>query len=430
MQKQDKDLYEQLLALRESIRSLKVELKRERDECEEAFYDLQEISLNEPTDNGRNKFTKKHQAEVALKDEKPADGESNIKDQSWKHDRQDSGISVKNCDAEADLMRNRIPSKPTIIHHIKQDSGILIDEETMIETKLLSRLVQSSSGTFSRPDFRKLVPSHDRWQQVGEDGISDNIRSRSRSNNDLSKVRTFKDWSFNSRSLLLPKHAHSNSCPSTSTRLSHEFNEYKVVPSHHIRPSQRSANVVDLESLDEIKIKDVTDGRGSTQNRSNVETTTAMSGKKVTDKGRPLRAVLVSASEVNVSDTSERHGSLVSRQRSVDGRLVSGNAKATEVKGSQRRSTVVGVKPERILYDGKNMKQFDGSRAAKDLRISSPSFQFLRSHNRHHSLPENETRRRGSMQIWHTSSKSWDGNMEKPRERLKLIKSTSQVSLV
>ena len=444
MQKQDKDLYKQLLGLQESIQGLKVELKRERDECEEAFRDLQEISSGEPTENRQTIQTKPTEQQTPrerLKDKPSIESESNMEAKSWKHDRQDSGISVKNCEVESsgELMRNdAVPSSITpasIIRHSKQDSGILLGDETAeSETKLLSRLVQSSREFF-KTDNGKLHSAHNRLRQVVEQGVlNKKLPNRSMSSNDLSKssLRPIRDP--NSRPII-PMHSHSKSCPSTLIK---RFNQescqdYKVVPLHHVRPTQRSASVVNLHKLDK---KDSNVSCHSLENgiRSNVMAKSEPNLVVGGEQAKPLRAVLVSACEVSVSNTRERREN-VSRQSSQDGRMGNGVARTAElqIQRSQRRFTVLGLKPERPFHDSKLTKQFNTS-AAVDKRDSgyfSPSLQFPRNHVRHRTMPEhNDIRRRHSLNIFHASSKSWDGNMARPRELTNLLRSSSQVSLV
>lgn len=456
MQKQDKDLYKQLLVLQETIQGLKVELKRERDECEEAFRDLQEISSqsNRPTENKQSTKPKKQQTAKSLKDKKADETESNIEEKSWKHDRQDSGISVKNCDVEpssaepapirnSEAMKNSaVPSLiQPVIRHSKQDSGILLDEDTENETKLLSRLMQSSKALL-KSDNRKLQTVHNRLRQVVKNGVLDqNLGdNRSRSSSDLSKS-SLKPFNRDVNSRLIPNHSHSRSCPSTSMkRFNPESCDYKVVPaSHHVRPTQRSASVVNLDKLNK-KEHNVTENWHSSENgiRSNVMAKSVPNLAVGTggEKAQPLRAVLVSACEVSVSNASERRcGGKVSRQSSLDaaGRM-DGAARGTElIKGQQRRFTVLGVKPERAFYDSKHLKPFNtGAMTERNSGYSSPSLQLPRNHVRHSTMPENNEKRRcHSLRIWHSSSKSWDGYMERPaREFPNLLRSSSQVSLV
>lgn len=451
MQKQDKDLYKQLLILQENIRSLKVELKKEREECEEAFRDLQEISLsNELTENRRDKSAKPKEQQPKEKQHvmKADESQDNIKEASWKHDRQDSGISVKICDVEGPVeptTKSGIPSKPVIILHSKQDSGILIDEEAVSETKLLSRLVQSSSRLFSKAESRKTHSVQNSWwpRQVDKWGITNNKNhhSRSRSSNDLcmktSRSPTFSD--FNSSSRFRPMHSHTKSCPSTSTKkLGQETSEYKVVPSHETRPKKRSASVVDLNTLNKASIVFERSGlrdRHETDNR-------ASKAKSEPDlfvarkQDQPLRAVLVSATEVSVSTAHGPRGNPVSRQNSLNERIHSHGTsmRPANAKGPHRRFSVVGTRAERVFNEGRPLTQFDnGAMVMKDSRFLSTSFQFPRNHVRHLAVPETVemTRRRQSLRIRHISSKSWDGSsMERPRELGSLLRSTSQVSLV
>lgn len=455
MQKQDKDLYKQLLVLQETIQGLKVELKRERDECEEAFRDLQEISSqsNGQTENKQNTSTKpkEQQTEETLKDKKANETESNIEEKSWKHDRQDSGISVKNCDVEpsgaepirnSEAMKTSVPSlKPPVIRHSKQDSGILSDGDTESETKLLSRLMQSSKA-FLKSDNRTLQSVHNRLRQVVQNGTLNPQKlghNRSRSSSDLNKslMRPFNKDPNPPR--LIPKHSHSRSCPSTSIkRFNPESCDYKVVPSHHVRPTQRSASVVNLDTLDK-KERNVNENWHSSENgiRSNVmaKSVPNLAVGNGEEKAQPLRAVLVSACEVSgVSNASGRRVK-VSRQTSLDTARMTDGARGTELmKGPQRRFTVLGVKPEsRAFYDSKHLKPFNtGAMNERDSGYSSPSFQFPRNHVRHSTMPENnEKRRRHSLRILHSSSKSWDGYVERAaREFPNLSRSSSQVSLV
>ena len=261
MQKQDKALYSQLLTLQEGIRGLKNELKKEREECEEAFRDLEEISGAEFEDDVFLEETEQNSS----KPSKPEDefGTQEI----CKHDRQDSGISVKTPEAEdaiappapknntrdssassdgskpgiisnskhdlnpcgktknAELPQTKTSNlKPVLIQHGKQDSGILIDEDAVKETKLLSKLVESPE-MFEKLENRKFDRIiQNQWKKV-RDNISSNrkfLHQRSRSNEILKSHPMQKNFQNHfSTSSLQPKHSHTNSCP--STMLSKQF---------------------------------------------------------------------------------------------------------------------------------------------------------------------------------------------------------------
>ena len=232
MQKQDKALYSQLLSLQESIRGLKNELKKEREECEEAFKDLEEMSGTEFEDDVF------HEGSEETSSEK--NGNAFNTQETWKHDRQDSGISVKTPEAESqeslvstskhhthetdflksctssqaskpelishskqDLnphfktMNVELPqkktsnAKPVVIQHSKQDSGILIDEEAIRDTTLLSKLVESSEmlEKLENRKFDRIIQKE--WLKVRANSSGNRGKmiqhQRSRSSNDLLK---------------------------------------------------------------------------------------------------------------------------------------------------------------------------------------------------------------------------------------------------
>jgi hypothetical protein len=296
MQKQDKALYSQLLTLRESIRALKTDLKKEREQCEEAFKNLEEISGTD--------FEDEVFVDEAVPWEKTNEKDENAlsPQETWKHDRQDSGISVKTPEAEecisssssthhtedfsksctsvqyfkpelishdkqdlnphvktinVELPQKKISNtKPVLIQHSKQDSGILLDEDAVRETKVLSKLVESSEmlERLENRKFDRIIQK--KWNKVPENS-SGNLGSqiyhqRSRSNNDLLRFQrslshqhstpdlqalryhknscpqiklftthgtevNFDSPSFNERNHLIPTHSRTNSCPQTIT---------------------------------------------------------------------------------------------------------------------------------------------------------------------------------------------------------------------
>ena len=260
MQKQDKALYSQLLTLQESIRSLKCELKKEREECEEAFQDLEECS--------GAVFQDDVFLEQNLNERNEKDGVSVQK--TWKHDRQDSGISVKTPEAEIHELVTTTPkskqhaqefdfvksptsspndkpevipdykqdlnanvkttnvelrqkktsnSKPGLIQHSKQDSGILIDEDAVKDTKLLSKLVESSEmlEKLENRKFDRIIQN--KWKKVRGNSFTNRgnqtvHHQRSRSSNDLLKSHPQRNLQHQfSTGCLQAKHSHSNSCP-------------------------------------------------------------------------------------------------------------------------------------------------------------------------------------------------------------------------
>ncbi|XP_028405009.1 uncharacterized protein LOC114527522 isoform X2 [Dendronephthya gigantea] len=267
MQRQDKALYTQLLTLQESIRGLKTELKKEREHCEEA---LEDISGNEFEEEV---FAEVHGKNLIQNSREENDNENETTEDGfqtqgiWKHDRQDSGISVKTPEADSndiltsssskhntqDFLKSpasisdhkpelislskhelsshvktsnvEIPQKKTsntktvIIHHGKQDSGILLDEEAVRDTKLLSKLVESSPEMFEKMQNRKIDRIiHNKWMRVRENSLgnvdSSHQHKRSWSSSDLLlKNKSHNDLQYqHSTSSLLPNPSHRNSC--------------------------------------------------------------------------------------------------------------------------------------------------------------------------------------------------------------------------
>ncbi|XP_046855784.1 uncharacterized protein LOC124448847 [Xenia sp. Carnegie-2017] len=165
IQKKDKALYTQLLSLQKSVRELKSELKKERTECEEAYKDLERMSANDFEDD-------------VFLDNKCVENENKYYQEKWKHDRQDSGISVKT--PESDVSVTTPPSthnfqlslsqtKDTVSYpqfidetdkishnkqisdvssqHNKEDSGVVLNEDALKDSKLLLNLVRSPEMT-------------------------------------------------------------------------------------------------------------------------------------------------------------------------------------------------------------------------------------------------------------------------------------------
>ena len=284
MQKQDKALFSQLLTLQESIRGLKNELKKEREQCEEAFKDLEEISGTEFEDDVFLEGTEEDSS-------KPSKQEDEFSTQEiCKHDRQDSGISVKTPEAEDSIAtptsKNNTPDpsessevskpgvishgkqdsnphvktknaelprmktsndKPVLIQHGKQDSGILIDEDAVKETKLLSKLVESPEmfEKLENRKFDRIIQSQ--WMKVREN-LSGNRKihhQRSRSN-DLLKSQPQKNLQNHfSTSSLQPKHSHTNSCPSAV------LNKQFTAQTKEL--GAKSASFKQLNELDKVK---------------------------------------------------------------------------------------------------------------------------------------------------------------------------------
>ena len=277
MQKQDKALYSQLLTLRESIRGLKTELKKEREQCEE---DLEEISGTDFEDD------------VFVEGAVPWEGANEKNEntlsakETWKHDRQDSGISVKTPEAEiqesctsddcfkpevvshgkqdlnlhvkpikVELPQKKISNtKPVLIHHSKQDSGILIDEDAVRETKLLSKLVESSEmlEKLENQKIDRIIQK--KWNKVDENSPANATSQihyqRSRSNNDVLKFQRQRGLVHQySTPDLQALYSHKNSCPqlklfsAKGTEVNfdnpsfHHLNEHKRLISSHSRTS-------------------------------------------------------------------------------------------------------------------------------------------------------------------------------------------------
>ena len=300
MQKQDKALYTQLLTLQESIRGLKTELKKEREQCEEA---LEDISGNEFEEEVFAEVTEKNLIQNTSEENENASetNEDGFETQEvWKHDRQDSGISVKTPEADSsdiltsssskhnsqdlDFLKSlasssdpkpelislgkhelsphvktgyvEIPQKQTsnakmIVHHGKQDSGILLDEDAVRDTKLLSKLVESSPEMFEKMENRKIDRIiHDKWMRVRDNSLG-NVDSqyqhkRSWSSSDL----LLKNQSRNglqhqySTSRLLSNHSHTNLCPQ---RTSTPFTEKGKDFNHPTYTSTQEKEYRDLE---------------------------------------------------------------------------------------------------------------------------------------------------------------------------------------
>ena len=280
MQKQDKALYSQLLTLRESIRGLKTELKKEREQCEEAFKDLEEIS---GTDFEDDVFV---EGTVHWEDAKEKNEDALSAQETWRHDRQDSGISVKTPEAEiqesctsdecfkpevishgkqhinlhvktikVELPQKKISNtKPVLIHHHKQDSGILIDEDVVRETKLLSKLVESSEmlEKLENQKIDRIIQK--KWNKVRENSPANAVshihHQRSRSNNDLLKFQRQRGLVHqHSTPDLQTLYSLKNSCPqiklfsAQGTEVNfdnptfHHFNEHKRLIPNHSRTS-------------------------------------------------------------------------------------------------------------------------------------------------------------------------------------------------
>ncbi len=117
---------------------------------------------------------------------------------------------------------------------------------------------------------------------------------------------------------------------------------------------------------------------------------------------KPLRAVLVSATEVNVSNIAEKQS--LTRRCSLDERGT-GNYRPSD--GPQRRFTITNFKTDR-----------QSPRPLVENGELSSRFLAPKNHLRHHTMPEYDViRRRHSLFAFHASSKSWDGYASrKPKE--------------
>lgn len=262
MQKQDKALYSQLLTLRDGIRGLKAELKHERERCEEAFKDLEEITGTEFEDDV---FLEGSEKNLSITSSEKNENAWSTQD-TWKHDRQDSGISVKTPEAENQESRTTTPTskhhthefvmsstsrqgskpelishskqefsshvktvdvelpqrkttnaKPVLIQHSSQDSGILIDEDAVRENSLLSKLVESPEmlEKLENRKFDRIVRKE--WIKIREKSLGNRgiHHQRSRSGNDLLKTQPQRTLphQYSTPSLQEPRHSHTNSCP-------------------------------------------------------------------------------------------------------------------------------------------------------------------------------------------------------------------------
>ncbi|CAB4033911.1 Hypothetical predicted protein [Paramuricea clavata] len=319
MQKQDKALYSQLLTLRDGIRGLKTELKHEREQCEEAFKDLEEIAGTEFEDDV---FLEGSEQNLSKTSSEKIENAWSTQD-TWKHDRQDSGISVKTPEAENQESRTTTPTskhhtyefvkssasrqgskpelishskqefsshvktvdaelpqkkttnaKPVLIQHNSQDSGILIDEDAVRETSLLSKLVESPEmlEKLENRKFDRIVQKE--WMKIrGENSLGNRgiHHQRSRSSNDLLKSQPHRTLPHQySTPSLQPRHSHTNSCPQNTlmqfttpgNELANssvkQFNAVNKVKAHqHLSPNHSRTSSCPQNVLKQFTARDV-----------------------------------------------------------------------------------------------------------------------------------------------------------------------------